>query len=64
MEEIKNYYLTKMRYEFLGTQSEITQLVKASSENNARIATREAAEATNKDIVILEIRVHETIIGE
>ena len=61
-----NYYLTITTYciSMLEDEKEITQLVKASSKEDARIATYLSALNSLDKKEILEIQVMDTIIGE
>lgn len=63
-----NYYLTRMEYFYnplsINEKLTLTQLVKASSKENARIAVQiAAAEDKGDEITIIEIKVLDTLIG-
>ena len=60
-----NYYLSHMEFQVCGINGQITQLVKASNEIEARIAVEKAAIDEHEDnILIFSIRIDDLIIGK
>ena len=59
------YYLTitTCTIEVLGDEVKVTQLVMASSKENAKIAVEEEAEL-HEGVTVIDIRVHDTLIGK
>jgi hypothetical protein len=57
------YYLTHMIYQIenVSGQFDVTQLVKASNKERAREVVIKTAE--NKKIIIIQVRVDDTLIG-
>lgn len=65
MAEYREYFLTKMTFVHpLAGEITVPQLVNASSKEKAREAVKKQAHEEMPEMLILEIKVYDTLIGD